>query len=113
MKDMDDASFVLGIKIVRDRKTKKFSLSQKAYLDKIVKRFKMESSKVVEMPIHKEIKLSKKMTPTNEEEKAEMENKSYAQGVWSLLYAMLCIRQDISYVVSLVSIFQIDPRIPH
>ena len=113
MKDMDDASFVLGIKIVRDRKTKKFSLSQKVYLDKIVKRFKMESSKVIEMPIRKEIQLSKKMTPTNEEEKAEMGNKSYAQAVWSLLYAMLCTRQDISYVVSFVSIFQIDPRIPH
>ena len=53
MKDMDGASFVLGIKIVRGRKTKKFSLSQKAHLDKIVKRFKMESSKVIEMPIHK------------------------------------------------------------
>ena len=53
------------------------------------------------------------MTPTNEEEKAKMENKSYAQAVWSLLYAMLCTRQDISYVVSFVSIFQIDPRIPH
>lgn len=103
MKDMGDASFVLGIKIIRDRNVKKLSLSQEAYLDKILKRFKMELSKPVDMPIHKGIKLSKTMALTNEDDEKEMANKSYAQAVGSLMYAMLCTRPDISYVVSLVS----------
>lgn len=103
MKDMGDASFVLGIKIIRDRNVKKLSLSQEAYLDKILKRFKMELSKPVDMPIHKGIKLSKTMALTNEDDEKEMANKSYAQAVGSLMYAMLCTRPDISYAVSLVS----------
>ena len=65
------------------------------------------------MPIHKGIKLSKQMTPTNEEDKVKIENKTHAQVLRSFMEAMLCTRPNISYAVSLVSRFQSDPRIPH
>ena len=54
------------------------------------------------MPIHKGIKLSKQMTPTNEEDKVKIENKTHAQVLRSFMEAMLCTRPNISYVVSLV-----------
>ncbi|GKA50590.1 retrotransposon protein, putative, ty1-copia subclass [Tanacetum coccineum] len=40
-----EASYILGIKIIRDRSKRLISLSQSAYLDKILKKFRMENSK--------------------------------------------------------------------
>ena len=65
----------------------------------------MESSKVVDMPIHKRIELFKKMAPANQEDKAKMKNKQYAQVVLSVMYVMLYTRLHRSYVMSLVSRF--------
>ena len=39
MKDLGDASFVLGIQIHRDRSRGILGLSQKSYIEKILKRF--------------------------------------------------------------------------
>ena len=43
MKDLDEASYVLGIHILRDRANGVLSLSQKTYIDRVLKRFNMQS----------------------------------------------------------------------
>jgi hypothetical protein len=43
MKDLDEASFVLGIEIHRDRRNGVLGLSQKAYLEKVLKKFSMHA----------------------------------------------------------------------
>lgn len=43
MKDLSDASFVLGIEIGRDRSRGMLGLSQKAYVDRVPKRINMNS----------------------------------------------------------------------
>ncbi|GJR21630.1 hypothetical protein Tco_0970157 [Tanacetum coccineum] len=45
MKDLGEATYILGIKIIRDRSKRLISLSQSAYFDKIIKKFKLENSK--------------------------------------------------------------------
>ncbi|GJV68383.1 hypothetical protein Tco_1483892 [Tanacetum coccineum] len=45
MKDLGEAAYILGIKIIRDRSRRLISLSQSAYLEKILKNFRMENSK--------------------------------------------------------------------
>jgi hypothetical protein len=45
MKDMREDAYVLGIKIYRDRSRSLLALSQSTYLDKVLKRFRMENSK--------------------------------------------------------------------
>ena len=42
MKDLGEAAYILGIKIYRDRSKRLIGLSQSTYLDKVLKRFKME-----------------------------------------------------------------------
>ena len=42
MKDLGEVAYVLGIKIYRDRSRHLLVLSQGNYLDKILKRFKMD-----------------------------------------------------------------------
>nr|GEW68114.1 hypothetical protein [Tanacetum cinerariifolium] len=51
MKDLGEAAFILGIKIYRDRSRRLIGLSQNAYLDKILKRYRMDNSKRGSIPM--------------------------------------------------------------
>ncbi|KAG9450499.1 hypothetical protein H6P81_010464 [Aristolochia fimbriata] len=113
MKDMGEALFILGIKIERDRKVKKLSLSQERYLDSVLKRFGVVGWKTIDSPIYKETSLSKKMAQSSDEERLKMQSIPYAQVVGSLMYAILCTRPDLGFVVSLVSRYQSDPGVLH
>ena len=42
MKDLSEAAYILGIKIYRDRSRRLIGLSQSTYLDKVLKKFKMD-----------------------------------------------------------------------
>ena len=59
MKDLDEASYVLGIKILRDRANGVFKLSQRTYIGKILKRFNMHNCSSTRAPIVKGDKFSK------------------------------------------------------
>ncbi|KAK4382244.1 hypothetical protein Sango_2890600 [Sesamum angolense] len=55
-KDMGEASYILGIKIYRDRSRKMLGLTQSSYIEKVLKRFKMENSKRGFLPMRHGIK---------------------------------------------------------
>ncbi|KAL0404050.1 UNVERIFIED_CONTAM: Retrovirus-related Pol polyprotein from transposon RE2 [Sesamum radiatum] len=63
MKDMGEASYILGIKIYRDRSKRMLGLTQSSYIEKVLKRFRMEHSKRGALPMRHGIKLSKKQSP--------------------------------------------------
>nr|GEW35707.1 hypothetical protein [Tanacetum cinerariifolium] len=58
MKDLGEASYILRIKITRDRSKRLISLSQSAYFDKILKKFKMENSKRSSVSMQEKTNLS-------------------------------------------------------
>ena len=58
MKDLGEASFVLGIEIYRDRSRNLLGLSQRAYINRVLKRFNMQTCKVGDVPVVKGDKLS-------------------------------------------------------
>ncbi|GKD27905.1 retrotransposon protein, putative, ty1-copia subclass [Tanacetum coccineum] len=59
MKDLGEAAFILGIKIYRDRSKRLIRLSQSAYMDKILKRFRMDNSKRGNIPMQERLDLNK------------------------------------------------------
>src|SRR4051812_27033408 len=59
MKDLGEATYILGIRIYRDRSRRLIGLSQSTYLDKVLKKFNMESSKKGFLPMSHGVKLSK------------------------------------------------------
>ena len=61
MKDLGEASYILGLRLYRDRSKRIIGLSQSAYIDKIVKRYSMENSKKGNVPFRHGVTLSKKM----------------------------------------------------
>ena len=113
MKDLGNASYVLGIQILRDRKNKLLALSQASYVDKVLARFSMQNSKKGLLPTRHGVSLSKKQCPQTPQEEEDMRRIPYASAVGSLMYAMLCTRPDICYAVGVVSRFQSNPGPEH
>ncbi|KAA0035948.1 Retrovirus-related Pol polyprotein from transposon TNT 1-94 [Cucumis melo var. makuwa] len=113
MKDMGEASYVIGIEIFRDRTYGLLGLSQKAYINKVLEKFKMDKCSSSVVPIQKGDKFSLMQCPKNEFERNQMETIPYASIVGSLLYAQTCTRPDISFVVGMLGMYQSNPGMDH
>ncbi|RDX98471.1 hypothetical protein CR513_18597, partial [Mucuna pruriens] len=74
MKDLGEASFVLGIQTLRDHSQGILRLSQDNYISIVLNRFSMEDSKLGDIPIAKGDKFSLKQCPNNDFERNEMQN---------------------------------------
>ncbi|GJW83234.1 retrotransposon protein, putative, ty1-copia subclass [Tanacetum coccineum] len=85
MIDLGEAAYILGIKIIRDRSKRLIALSQSAYLEKILKKFRMENSKkgytpMMEKPDYRKLQVAK--TPT---EVQRMQRVPYASAIGSIM----------------------------
>ncbi|KAL0462916.1 UNVERIFIED_CONTAM: Retrovirus-related Pol polyprotein from transposon TNT 1-94 [Sesamum latifolium] len=94
---------VLGIKIYRDRSKRLLGLTQSSYIEKVLKRFKIEHSKQGLLPTRHGVKLSKKQSSKTDEELKRMSNIPYASVVGSIQYAVQCTKSDVAYALSVTS----------
>ena len=113
MKDLGEASFVLGIKIHRDRSRGILGLSQRSYIDKVLARYNMEKCKPGDTPISKGDKFSLAQCPKNHLEIAEMQKIPYASAFGSLMYAQVCTRPDLAYIVGMLGRYLSKPGMDH
>ena len=113
MKDLGEASYILGIQIYRDRSKRMLGLSQSRYIDTIVKRFDIKNSKRGLISMRHEISLSRSMSPKTHKERANMDRIPYASAIGSIMYVMLCTRLDIAYALSVTSRYQADLGLEH
>lgn len=79
MKDLGDASYVLGIEIHRDRSKGTLGLSQRAYIDKVLKRYNMHNCSSTPAPIVKGDKFGLFQCPKNQLEIDQMKTIPYAR----------------------------------
>ncbi|XP_027351457.1 uncharacterized WD repeat-containing protein C2A9.03-like [Abrus precatorius] len=85
MKDLGPTKQILGMKVIRDHSKKLIWLSQEKYIEKILKRFNMDNSKLVSISLTGHFKLSNAQCPTSDEEKTEMSRVPYSFVVGSLI----------------------------
>jgi hypothetical protein len=55
------------MRITRERKNKKLTLSQSEYIEKVLERFRMKDAKPVSTPLYRHFKLTKEMCPETQE----------------------------------------------
>ena len=113
MKDLGDTYFVLGIQIHRDHSQCILGLSQKSYIDTVVKRYGMPNCKPGDTPIAKEDKFNLNQCLKNNFEEKEMQKILYTSVVGSLMYAQVCTRLDIAYITRMLGRYLSNPRIDH
>ncbi|GJR51114.1 retrotransposon protein, putative, ty1-copia subclass [Tanacetum coccineum] len=70
--DLGEAAFILGIKIYRDRSKRLIGLCQNAYMDKILKRYKMDNSKRGHIPMQERLAWDKISRCSNDKENLEL-----------------------------------------
>ncbi|GKE92261.1 hypothetical protein Tco_1573356 [Tanacetum coccineum] len=78
MKDLGEAAIILGIKIYRDRSKRLIGLSQNAYIEKILKRYKIDSFKRGHIPMQERLDLNKSQGAQTPKEVNRMKNVPYA-----------------------------------
>ena len=92
MKDLGATKQILGMRITRDKKNHKLTLSQGEYIGKVLERFRMQNGKLVSTPLAIYFKLSKDMCPKTHEEIEYMSKVPYSSTIGSL--CMSCCAQD-------------------
>ena len=79
----------------------------------MLKRFNMQMCKASDVPIVKGDKLSNEHCPKNDLENDAMKTIPYANVVGSLMYAQVCTRLDISFIVNVLGRYLLNPGHDH
>jgi hypothetical protein len=109
MKDLGAAKKILGMRIIRDMKNRKLTLSQGEYIEKVLERFRMHNAKLISTPLANHFKLTKEMCPKTQEDIQYMYRVPYSSTIGSLMYAMVGTRPDIAHAVGVVSMYMNNP----
>ena len=105
--------WILGMKVTRDYRTRTISLSQESYINSLVERFGLQHATSVTTPLAPGALLTKDRCPATPEEMREVANNNYRELVGSLQYAALATRPDISFAISKLAQFLINPGRAH
>ena len=110
MKDLGQCHTFLGIEISRDRPNRKIHLSQKSYIEKVLRVFGMESAvgKLTPMEVN-----SIRMLKANTEQASEENTKLFQSIIGSLMYTMIQTRPDIAFTICFLSRFLANPTAAH
>ena len=111
--DLGKLHWLLGIEIVRNRDARTISMSQRSYIDSIIRRFGLEDLKPLSLPMDPNSRLSVMQSPSTGAQYAAMRNIPYREAVGAMMYAMLGTRPDISYAVTTLSKFSSNPGSAH
>jgi hypothetical protein len=118
MNELGDLKWFLGIHVLRDRAKRLLWLSQEFYIDKIANQFNVDiTGKMPDTPMVGELLLK-----TDEEKDDEKDKDSraryasihaYQKKTGSILFAAIITRPDISFAISRLARFNIDPGVKH
>ncbi|GJZ18002.1 retrotransposon protein, putative, ty1-copia subclass [Tanacetum coccineum] len=103
------SSIYFGIIIYKDRSKRLIGIGQNAYMDKILKRYKMDNSKRGHILMQERFDLNKTQGASTPKEVKRMQNVPYASVVGSIMYAVRCTRPDVAFVQNITSRFQQNP----
>jgi hypothetical protein len=88
-------------------------LSQKAYLEKVLKKFNMHACNPTRAPIIKGDKYGSFQSPRNQYEIDQMKSVPYVLTVGSLMYAQLRTRPNLAFVIGMLDRYQKNLGIDH
>lgn len=103
MKDLGLLNYFLGISIKQNLEKGIIVLSQRQYLENVLKKFNMFEFKPIATPM--DCKLNYDCLKRDESESYDIENKC-RQMIGCIMYSMLCTRTDLCSSISLLSRFQ-------
>ena len=113
MKDMGDVSYIIGIKIHRDRFRGILGMSQETHVNKVLERFHMKNCSLSIATIVKGDRFNLNQCPKNDFEREQMKNIPYTYVVESLMYPQVCTRPNITFAVGILGRYHSNPGLNH
>jgi hypothetical protein len=107
--DLRPVNWLLGIKIMCDREQQTISLSQRPYIDSIIKHFGLEDAKTYAMPMVLGVIYSQSNCPIMPTEVELMKTVPYHKAIGSLMYASVVTQPDITFAISTLLQFLKNP----
>ncbi|GJR31235.1 zinc finger, CCHC-type containing protein [Tanacetum coccineum] len=104
MKDMGEADAIFDIRIKHE--SNGIAISQSHYIEKVLKKFNFFNYTLVSTFMD----TNEKLMPNNGQTVSQLE---YSKVIGCLMYAMTCIRPDITFVVGKLSRYTSNPGIQH
>ena len=111
--DLGLISWLLGMKVTRNRVTHTISLSQKSYINAILTKYNFSDVKPVSIPLDPYVHLSKKQSPKTTSKIIQIHNIPYWQAVSSLIHLASGTCPDIAFTTSFVAQFCANPGWDH
>ena len=108
VEDLGEIHHVLGT-VTRNRRLRTLPISQKTYLQGVLKRFEMENCKIVSTPLE----FGKKYEALSKEEKSVDVKTTYQMAIGCLNYATLISRPDLAVAVGVLSKFMANRGLEH
>ena len=108
VEDLGELHYVVGMSIVRNREKRTMSITQKKYLEGVLKKFDMENCKPVSTPLE----FGKKYEELSKDDE-RFDKQMYQRAIGCLTYAATISRPDLSTAVSVLSKFMSNPGIEH
>ena len=105
--------WLLGVEIARDRDARVIRLTQRQYIEDIIRRYGCHNERPLSLPMGTNVRLSTDQCPKTTEEIAAMRNILYRQAVGSLMYTSLGTRPDITFAVTRLSKYLQNPGPAH
>ena len=117
MRDLGQASSILGIRIERDRKRRTITLSQQSYIESVLDKYGFTESSPKATPMSHSARLTATDphddTPIPRFEISPGIMVTYPQIVGSLMYAMMGTRPDLAYTVGVLGRYAANPKRCH
>ena len=111
--DLGPISWLLSMKVTRNRQTRTISLSQELYINAILAKFNFTDAKPVAAPLDPNAHLLESQSPQTTSEAAQMRNIPYCQATGSLIYLVVGTRPNIAFATLYVCQFNANPGWPH
>lgn len=110
MEDLGEATFVLGIEIVRDRASRTITITQTAYIKAILDRHIIGGRHKHHIPMETS---ARHVKAADGQQATTQSIRAYQTAVGSIMFAMLCTRPDIAFAVAILSKFAQNPTPVH
>lgn len=108
-RDLGDATYFLGMELVRNRKERTLKIVQRRMIEELVNKYGLKDAKIKTVPMSSSIKLTK----TSEGSELDKSIYAYSELVGSLLYLAVCTRPDIAYAVGALARYMATPSMEH
>ncbi len=108
MEDLGEASFVLGIEIIRDRASRTLTIRQGAYTRALLQRHGMEDCNAVAHPMIEGAKLKQ-----FDGQATDSDIKEYQSMIGGIMWAAVCTRPDIAFAAARLSQYASNPSKEH